>query len=229
MTQTSSEALLAEGVHVWSVGAFGRAVARFFMAIRSGISITDLPDGQLPNPERWPASRIRIIAAWRPDHSTFQRLNDAAYKSGESFIPIVMDGHTLRVGPTVIPASSSQEKQGACYSCWADRLRQHASPSEHQMAAWHYYSEHAEAGPRGFIASAALIAAARASEIVDSIDSGVGVGGHLWELSLITRQITNTSMHGVHGCPRCGGHRPEESRSFAEMKEALSWIWATPE
>ena len=211
---------MKEPVHILSVGAFGRTVARRLRAVRPDVLETVVDYGAAAaRPEEWPDARVNMIATWRPSVDFCELLDQICYESQRPFIPLVLNSTVLCLGPVVVPG------QGSCWGCWSRRLRQHTSGLSQMVTVWHYYATHPEAGPEGYLEPFAAIGAARLSETVEELDSSAEVGGHVWQVDLMTREITTSTVVGVHGCPRCGLHRPPETRTFAEMQRALAYLW----
>jgi len=148
-----------------------------------------------------------------------ERLQDVTYSTGVPFIPLILDGKYLRAGPIVVPGGDT------CWSCWMRRFLQHDSWREQRKAVWNYYDENPNIGPQGYLDATALIGAALLSNFIDQLDTGFPIGGQIRELDLLSREIMSRTVTGVHGCPRCGLHRPEETRSFADMQAALKHLW----
>jgi len=60
---------------------------------------------------------------------------------------------------------------------------------------------------------------------VEALDAGEALPGQVWQIDMINRKITTSTVVGVHDCPRCGLHRPGPTRSHAEMQQALAYLW----
>jgi bacteriocin biosynthesis cyclodehydratase domain-containing protein len=215
-TETKS---LSEPVHVFSVGPFGHAVVRYLRVIRADIIESTLL-GKMPPPvEPWPMARMRVVAAWRPVPELCELLDQACWDNLLPFIPLVLDSGVLRLGPIVVPG------KGSCWNCWVRRFAQHAAWPREQKAVLHHYSSEETSGPQGFLEAFACLAAARISDCIDSLDTSRSIPGSIWEIDLMTRAIMTSKVIGIHGCPRCGLHRAEATRGFAELQQQLAYLW----
>jgi bacteriocin biosynthesis cyclodehydratase domain-containing protein len=135
---------------------------------------------------------------------------------------LVLDSAVLRLGPIVAPGG------GGCWNCWARRSRQHAAwPNEQSALAQHYASQ-PDSGPKGFLEPFAMMGAARIGYAIEALDSSTPIGGYVWQIDLITRKVTTSTVVGIHDCRRCGLHRPAATRSFAEMQQTLAYLWTNP-
>lgn len=210
--------------HVISVGGLGRAIAECLGTIRNDIVHTETnnaeaDDGSLFNSEGWPQRRVTIIAAWRPVINICNKLEEISYERGVPFIPLMADSTVIRLGPIVVPGA------GACWTCWLNRSAQHETNLRIQSAVMAHYSARPDAGPQGYLRPLAMIAAARLSAIINDLDSSDQVGGYIWQMGIITRQITTSNVVGVANCPRCGMRRSAQSRSYEDMRHQLTYLW----
>ncbi len=208
-----------ESVNIIPIGGFGLAVARCLRRLRSDTVETAREGPEALTPERLPDARVDVLAAWRPVLGICEMLDEVSHRRGRAFIPLTVDSGTLHVGPVVVPGA------GSCWHCWLRRTRQHTPGLQYRFALWQHYSRNDDTGPRGFLEPMAAIGAARVSQIIDAIDAREGIGGHVWQMDLMTRKITTSTVVGVHDCPRCGLHRPAEGRTYAEMQAALPHLW----
>ena len=80
-------------------------------------------------------------------------------------------------------------------------------------------------GPAGL---AAACVAAQSGQRVALIDETPWIGGQIWQMDMLTQQVTLSQVVGVHGCPRCGLRRPAEERTFAPLEKELAYLWADP-
>ena len=206
-------------VHILSVGDFGQAVATHLKALQPDVVETVVKNDTVPMPEMWPASRVTVIAGWRPAPNLCELLEELSYRWQRPFIPLFQVSSVLRLGPVVVPG------EGPCWSCWIQRFRQHAEWPEAEAALLEHYARHAEAGPRGFLEPFAVMAAARLSQTLQQLSAKDPIAGQIWQIHMLTREITTGQMVGVHGCPRCGLHREPSVRAFATMREDLAYLW----
>ncbi len=210
---------MTEPVNIIPIGPFGAAVARCLSRVRSDTVVTAMEGRAAPTPESLPDARMDVLAAWRPVLESCEMLDEVSHRRGRAFIPLTLDSGILRVGPVVVPGA------GSCWHCWLRRTRQHTPGLQYRFALWQHYSRNDDTGPRGFLEPMAAMSAARISQIIDGIDARDDVGGHVWQMDLMTRKITISTVVGIHDCPRCGLHRPAEGRTHAEMQAALSHLW----
>ncbi|MGH9898091.1 MAG: TOMM precursor leader peptide-binding protein [Pyrinomonadaceae bacterium] len=211
-----------EPVHLLSVGTFGRVVADYLRMFREDISETAAEDYKLLLSETrktWPIARITVIAAWRPVLELCELLDDFSHEWQRPFVPLVLDAKALRLGPVVIPG------RGSCWHCWSRRLNQHSAWTNAEAALLQHYKSNPDSGPRGYLEPFAMMAATRIAHIIDALDSSQAMPGHIWQIDMMTREITTSTVVGIHDCPRCGLHRPAPTRSFAEMQSELAYLW----
>lgn len=209
-------------VHLLSVGAFGHAVGDYLKTFRSDIEVTSVRNNVIPLPETWPDSRVNVVAAWRAVPTLCELLDQLSHKWLRPFVPLILDSPVLRLGPIVSPGN------GCCWNCWIRRRRQHATWPDEQLALTEHYAAHAESGPRGYLEPFAMMGAARiahAIDALDALDSSAPIAGHVWQIDLVTRKVTCSTVVGIHDCARCGLHRLAATRSFAEMQHALARLW----
>ena len=207
--------MLTKPVHVIWSGTFGKVVATDLGVLRSdclsAVSAEDVAS--------FPEARIRVLAAWRPVPRLCELLDEVSHESRCPFLPLISDATTLRLGPVIIPG------KGSCWSCWIKRGRQHDPWVDRREALSQYYAVHPDKGPQGYLRPFAMMSAARLSAIINEIDAGSALGGYVWQVNMMTREITTCIAVGVHDCPRCGRQCPSATRSFAEMKEKLGYLW----
>jgi len=206
-----------ESVHVVSVGAFGRAVAHHLHTFRSDVVETQIENAAEPG--AWPATRMNVVVSWRPVRELCEAADRISHDWQLPFVPLIMDAKILRLGPIVIPGC------GSCWNCWVRRSLQHGSWPYRRLLVSDYYATHPEAGPQGYLDAFALMAAARVSQTIDELDSGAALAGNIWQIDMLTREITLSRVVGVHDCPRCGLHLPAQSRSYDEMQQHLGYLW----
>lgn len=207
-------------IHILSAGAFGHAVASHLASIRADVSETVVAGNVVPLPETWPPSRMNVLASWRPAPALCELLEQEAFSRTLPFIPLMLDSTALRLGPVVLPG------EGCCWMCWAKRWKHHAEWPEAHAALMAHYGATPEAGPKGYLEPFALLAAARLSELIEDVDSLKASGGYIWQIDMMTREITTSIALGFHNCPRCGLHRDATQRSYATLRQDLAYLWA---
>jgi bacteriocin biosynthesis cyclodehydratase domain-containing protein len=206
----------AEFVHVFSAGPFGRAVARYLAEFRADVFETNL-DGAAP--ELKPDASVNVVAAWRPVPAFCEVLDQASHECQRPFISLIADSTVLRLGPVVVPG------QGSCWGCWVRRFRQHDPWPAERAEVLRRYTADASAGPKGYLEPFAMMGAARIAGALEALRSSAGIAGYVWEIDMLTRETKVSTVVGVHDCPRCGLHRPVQTRGFAEMRQELAYLW----
>lgn len=204
--------------HILSIGSFGRAVAHYLRDFRSDLVETVVTDDTIALPDVWPTSCANIVASWRPVPHFCELLDELSFKWERPFVPVILDSTLLRIGPVVLP------KLGSCWSCWVRRYAQHDAWREERRALLEHYASHPTVGPQGYLEPFAMIAASRLASILGSVRGDSSAAGHIWQIDVITRQVTMGKVVGVHDCPRCGLHRRAE-RSFADLHRDLGYLW----
>jgi bacteriocin biosynthesis cyclodehydratase domain-containing protein len=202
-------------VHILCIGNYGKAVGRYLQDFRDDGVVTRIEKGFLPPPSTWPASRMIVAASWRPAPKLYSVLDEFSHKTRRSFIPLYLDSSLLRIGPIVCPG------QEGCWHCGMARSLQHAVLAAERKLIWDHYNANPNVGPLGYLEPFAVIGAAQLSTIIDEIDSGRSKGGVIWQIDLLTSQVTVGRVVGIHGCPHCGVRRAAAMRSFDDMQQAL--------
>jgi bacteriocin biosynthesis cyclodehydratase domain-containing protein len=206
-------------VHLLSCGPFGEAVGRYLKTIREDMAYTHVIDDMLPLPSTWPEARINVLAAWRPVPDLCELLNQLSHERRRPFLPVIQDLTALRFGPLVIPG------RGACWNCWVTRWRQHSGWTKERESLLRYYATHPCDGPAGYLEPFALMAAARISQTMSAVDSCIAIPGCVWQIDVLTRQVDTSTVVGVHDCSWCGLGRPKATRTFADMRKELTYLW----
>ncbi len=197
-------------VLVIPVGSYGIAVTRYLQELRGDTILSDMESVETTR------SRMLILTAGRPASRQCNRVVKVGHQCRQPFIPLVQDSGYRYLGPVTMPDSTG------CWTCWAIRVRQHSRHAVSRTVVSTYYDEHPGAEPRGYLEPFALLGAACIARAIDAVDSGHAIGGQVWRMDIITREVTIGTVVGVHDCPLCGLHRPADTRSFIEMRDALS-------
>ena len=209
-----------KGAHVVWVGPFGSAVVRHLSDF--------LPDLRVASGEAAPAPgvgdsqefRCQLLAAWRPVPSLCDDLDRRCRERGIPFMPLIVDGADLRLGPVMLPEG------GACWQCWELRSRQHAASARERSALLRHYTAHSEAGPRGYLEPFALMGASRLVAAMRGCEERSIEAGWIWQLNVFTGDVQTGRLIGLDSCRQCGLERPAESRTYAELRERLGHLWA---
>jgi bacteriocin biosynthesis cyclodehydratase domain-containing protein len=200
-----------------SIGAFGRAVGRHLRDQRSKFG------GASSDHLNAPGNSAVILAASHPAPALCESLASLAQEKGLAFLPVVIDESILRLGPIIVPGLSG------CWRCWIARYRQHDAHPRETAALHDFYNSHPESGPGGYLEPFAWIVASQVAAILDSRAHLERWAGRLWQLDIFSREVTTGELVGVDGCCCCGLHRPQRSRTYAEMQRSLAYLWRPDE
>jgi bacteriocin biosynthesis cyclodehydratase domain-containing protein len=195
------------------VGPFGDAIARHLEGLRLDTvreSATDAGFSLLTS------ARIIVVAAWRPVVALCEGIDRASRRLNRPFVPLVIEGATLSIGPVVRPGAAG------CWHCWIRRRNQHDPFAAERAAVAAVYDACPDAGPRGYLEAAAVVGAAQLSRTIERIDRDDCAGGELWQMHLLTRAVTTSTVIGVDGCPYCGLGRPLQDRSWRELQTCFA-------
>ncbi len=206
-------------VHLLTLGGFGQAVGIYLRALRTDILETKQASEMFPFSAPWPVARMRVVAAWRPVQALCRQLDELSYKSGQPFVPLVLDSTLLQLGPIVVPGF------GPCWGCSARRNRQQSSSPTATDALHDFYDRDWKAGPKGYLGPFALMAAGRISETIDAIDYATAHPGEVWQIDLLTRKVIVGRTVGIDGCLQCGLGRQPANRGFSDLQRELSYLW----
>ncbi|GID91976.1 TOMM precursor leader peptide-binding protein [Amorphoplanes digitatis] len=210
---------------VTPVGPFGYAVAERLRDLCHDIEVAGAPAGSVapppvPDPERPSGPRLNLLVAWRRVPLMEREFDEESFRSGQPWLPVVLDHPVLEIGPVVVPGA------GACHGCYLRRRTQHDPARAVRAAVENHYDSDAVAGPAGYLPSTALFAAAAAADVVDRLrNSPEDEAGRVRQIDVPTQQVRSGRVVGVHGCPRCGLGRPEATRSYERLPELLSGVW----
>jgi bacteriocin biosynthesis cyclodehydratase domain-containing protein len=209
---------------VTPVGPFGHAVAERLRGLRPDVEVAAagaavvrprVPDAAKPS-----GPRLNVLASWRRVPQMEREFDDESFRSGQPWLPVVLDHPVLEIGPVVVPGA------GACRGCYRSRLAQHDPSRAVHAAIDRHYDADVHAGPAGYLPSTALFAAAVAAEIADRLSAAPeSEAGRVRQLDVPTQQLQSGRVIGVHGCPRCGVGRDESTRSFERLPALLRGVW----
>lgn len=210
-------------VHVFTVGKYGMAMAKYLKMISQDIVETPVVGDIIPLPEVWPDSRATVVLSWRPVPTLCEYADEISHLTKRPFIPVIQDANELQVGPVVIPG------HGSCWRCWVKRGRQRSEWPEAKFAVLQHYANHPASGPVGFLDSFALIAAARVKAFLDCLESQPEIAGSVWQINVLSRAIVSTKVVGTHGCPQCGISTIAAIRTIAAIQQQLAYLWTQSE
>jgi len=211
---------------VTPVGPFGLSVAERLRDLCDDVEIAGA-DGsgtlirpRMPDAATPPRPRLNLLASWRRAPQLEREFDEESFRSGQPWLPIIMDHPVLEIGPAVVPGD------GACHGCYRSRLAQHDASRAVRAAVDRWYDMDAAIGPAGYLPSTALVAAAVAAEVVDRLSvSPESEVGRVRQLDVPTQQLKSGRVVGVHGCPRCGTGRDETTRSYERLPALLRGVW----
>jgi bacteriocin biosynthesis cyclodehydratase domain-containing protein len=208
-----------DAVHLVTVGPFGQAVASALQEIVAA-HVTPAGKRNETTPALWPLARINVLVSWRPVPRLYQLCDAVSYAWKRPWFPVVLEDQMLRIGPVVVPG------QGACHGCYEKRVLQHSARQALYRALNEHYEAHPESGPQGFLPAIAEIAALRAAQLIEQLESEpASEAGWLWQMDILTRRTLRSQVIGVHDCPRCGLQRDLSTRSYAALREELrTWL-----
>jgi bacteriocin biosynthesis cyclodehydratase domain-containing protein len=205
---------------VLAIGAFGAAVAEH-LRLFGPIELVDQAASDECDGADRSLGAVNVVASWRPVTELCDTYDRLSRRRGQPFIPVVLDGRTLTVGPVLLPDGA------ACWSCWMRREQQHAAGPNPRAALHEAYSLDPSLGPQGFLDAFALMAAATTAHAIDSIAANADLAGWLWQLDLPTRAMSTGRVIGCDGCTRCGLNRPPALRTVEDMQRSVDYLWTT--
>lgn len=214
----SDEITAGNAMRLFCAGKFGEAIEQHLRRYRDDLlcastaSLSVLPDDL-------PSAKALALATWRPDPKLCALLDRIAHRTGSPFLPLTIEQNKVRVGPLVMPG------RGCCWACWEWRIQQNFRWRAARHALLKFYETHPESGPEGYLEPVAAMAAAKMAQVIAEIENDRACPGLVWQLDLITRQMETYKAIGRHDCPRCGLHRPPQTRSVDLMSQELEWLW----
>ena len=210
---------MKESVHIIAVGAFGRSVSNYLHLFYDNVLETIITSPGHVRYESWPRVYIRVVASWRPIDKLCSLICQVSGENNTPFLPLILDFNVIRLGPVIIPHTAS------CWNCWLGRSLQHEAFPFARLALNDLYEKDCNAGPQGFLEAHALLAAARVAQTIEDVMMSRCSPGFLWQMDLLTRAVTTSTLIGVHDCPQCGLGRAASSRTFNDMRSRLSYLW----
>lgn len=212
---------------VTPVGPFGYAVAERLRDLCHDVEVAGagatgtVVRPRVPDPARPPGPRLNLLVTWRRVPQMEQEFDEESFRSGQPWLPVILDHPVLEIGPVVVPGV------GACHTCYRRRLAQHDGSRAIRDAVDQHYDADASAGPAGYLPATALFAAAAAAEVVDRLRAApASEAGRVRQIDVPTQQLRSGLVVGVHGCPRCGLGRDETTRSYERLPAMLKGVWA---
>ena len=204
-------------LRILTVGTFGSAVAKHLVPLFP-TSHESAWNGSLPGElECSNKEDIQVLIAWRPVPRLCEFLDEASHRCGNVFIPLIVDSPTLRLGPIIVPRTSS------CWRCWSLRAMQHSEFPRERAALLEYYASDAQNGPAGYLEPFAMMAAAKLAETIRTCRCSPDTrAGEIWQMDMFTRDVSTGRLMGIDDCTRCGLGRNPELRTFSELQRAFS-------
>jgi bacteriocin biosynthesis cyclodehydratase domain-containing protein len=215
MGTTSLRTPVHRDVHLCWEGDFGSAVARYLAAALDACETSDplrVTDIERKN---WPAADIEILVLSCPRVELCSRLNDLCFELGRPLIPVFMQSQDLCVGPVIVPG-----KPG-CWRCWQRRSAQHSLFPVERSALLCHYSEPRNLPPLGYLEPIAMLAALQVARLMERPGRVGDAAGFVWKMDVFSGNVSTGRLVGVDGCPNCGSGRAFETRSCAQLREAL--------
>jgi len=211
---------------VTPVGPFGYAVAERLRDLCHDVEVAGagatgtVVRPRVPDPAQPPGPQLNLLVAWRRVPQLEREFDEESFRSGQPWLPVVLDHPVLEIGPVVVPGA------GACHGCYRGRLAQHDAARAVRAAVDRHYDADTTAGPAGYLPSTALFAAAAAAEVVDRLRAAPdSEAGRVRQIDVPTQQLRSGRVVGVHGCPRCGLGRDETTRSYERLPAMLKGAW----
>ena len=214
-----------ENIHIFAGGKYGNAVASVVKELASHVVITQVEEMEQIPIETMSSTQLYVLTSWRPMSKLCHILEEISYTHKTPFIPAIMMGPLLQVGPVIIPG------MGACYTCYEKRFFQHSPLRSRYKDIYHYYDTHPTSGPQGYLHSFADLAATLIAQLTENLASDAAtVAAHIWQWNTINLEGGHSIVTGIHGCPRCGLQRDETRRSYEEMHQHLATLfsWENP-
>lgn len=209
----------AGSLHITWVGPFGRAVADYVSLLHPKTCATESVGCDMSAAEPASVCDAEVVVAWRPMRYVCESIAAFSRQRKLPFIPVILDSGVLSLGPIILPGS-------ACWNCWMMRSQQHSPFPTQREVLLRFYDSNPHAGPEGFAEPLAMFAASRIIWAVEQCQTRpAAIGGFVWELDLSSRHVQTGQLVGVDGCTNCGLNRPLESRTYAEVRSALSVLW----
>jgi bacteriocin biosynthesis cyclodehydratase domain-containing protein len=207
-------------VQLFCVGKFGEAVQQHLLRYRHDLLCTTASgDGSSLRLDGLPPAKVLALASWRPDPRLCVSLDRIAHETGTPFVPLTIELNKIRIGPVVVPG------HGCCWTCWERRVQQNFPWQVARHALHEFYETHPERGPEGYLETIAAMAAARMAHVIAEVENHRANPGLVWQFDFITRQMDTYTAVGIHDCPRCGLHRPPQTRSVDLISRELEWLW----
>jgi bacteriocin biosynthesis cyclodehydratase domain-containing protein len=210
---------------VTPVGPFGHAVADRLRGLCRDVELAGVGAPGVvqprhgPDPARPPGPRLHLLAAWRRVPRLERQFDEESHRSGQPWLPVILDHPVLEIGPVVVPGIS------ACHGCYRRRAGQHDAARAVSAALGRHYDRDAHDGPAGYLPSTALFAAAAAAELVDRLGAAPAAeAGRVLQIDVPTQQLRSGRVVGVHGCPLCGLGRDETTRSYERLPAMLQGV-----
>jgi bacteriocin biosynthesis cyclodehydratase domain-containing protein len=207
-------------VRIVSVGSFGCAVSKYLSRFVCRFEEISADGDLVASTLASPIGHIIVLAAWRPVPALCEKLNCVSYETRTPFIPLIIDGPVLRLGPIVQPGT------GGCWTCWTHRVAQHNGMFKDHSALMEFYNGNPSRGPSGFLEPVAMIGAAQVARTVRALVAlDEHIPGSIWQMDMFTRHVSHGLLVGVDGCDKCGLNRCLITRSYAAIKEQLTSLW----
>jgi bacteriocin biosynthesis cyclodehydratase domain-containing protein len=181
-------------IKVLADGSFGRAVGQRMGGAGALRAFLDAPEAG------WD---FIAVALTHKRIDAMRALSDWCHANGTPWAVAFMADSYLYCGPVFAP----RQRDGmACFDCFYKRDLSHLGPAreiEREAAIDDHFNRHAESEVAGFSAGAVGMAAA----FLKGAAAGAHGGGKLRRINLLSGEVEDTEVLGIHHCARCAPAR----------------------
>ncbi|MEV5498722.1 TOMM precursor leader peptide-binding protein [Nonomuraea fuscirosea] len=148
-----------------------------------------------------------VVALSRADLRLCERAAEQGLETGVPWLPVVLDGLAVRIGPLVRPGCPP------CLECLRRRQTQHDTQKSVSVRLALAYESVGVAGPQGFLPHHVRMAASVVSMLLQDLDAAVRDRDTSGEVVTIDLLACSLSRHAVIECDDCRfcGRTPERS------------------
>jgi len=150
-----------------------------------------------------------ILISEHPCQKVARTLDDRCFERGIPFLPMIVEHPFLFIGPVANLDGS------VCYHCFSDRYAQHNPISHIASVVDKHYEDRLSHGPKGVHPGDVAF---WSQWLLYSFETGFeSFARTVARVHLLTRENVTSPVVPVHGCPRCGLHKDERTRSYADL------------
>jgi bacteriocin biosynthesis cyclodehydratase domain-containing protein len=178
--------------------------------------------------ERLPSARNisiegLVLATQSFNTDTCDQIEDWANDLGAWFVPAGIEDDFLQVGPMIVYGNT------ACWRCGYRRQQQHDTREDTPPIPVGLATS--EALPKWIYKPAANSAASRIATLLAATRCVAGSdnkrsAGTVWRMNLITTEVQESTVVGIHGCSRCGLRRNPETLSTEAILAECRELWS---